>query len=92
MGTVEAAEVATPMDDMANSVPMSLGGLVPQHLSPIQQSQLTQLLEQCQDIFSQDDDDIGQTPDLEHTTETQGLPMQLPCHQQNTTVPAKSAG
>ena len=80
MGAVEATEVVASTEGMASSVPMPLGGLVLNHLSPVQQCQLTQLLEQYLDILSQDDDDIGQTPMLEHTIKTQGPPVWLPYH------------
>ena len=52
----------------------------------VQQRQLTQLLEQYQDIFSQDDEKIGQTPVLEHTIRTRGPLVWLPYHRQNLTV------
>ena len=84
VGAVEASEVMAPTDGPANSVPMSLGVLVQQH-------QLTQLLKQYWDIFSQDDDDIRQTPVLEHTIKTQGLPEGLNYHRQNPTVRREEA-
>ena len=70
MGTVEAAEVVEPDEATAESTPMSMDWLITSHLSPVQQRQLTQLLDQYRDLFSQDDDDSGQTPVLENTIET----------------------
>ena len=61
------------------------------HLSLVRQRQLMQLLEQYQDIFHQDNDDIGQTSVLEHTVETQDPPVQLPHYQQNLTVQLEEA-
>ena len=37
--------------------------------------------ESYRDIFGQDDEDIRQTPVLEHTIETQGTPVRLPYRQ-----------
>ena len=42
VGTVESAEVVVPTEGVASSVPNSLGRLVPYHLFPVQQCQLTQ--------------------------------------------------
>ena len=62
---MEAAKVVELSETMTCSAPMLLGGLVPDHLSPVQQHQKTQLLEQYRDIFSRDDDDdIELTPVL----------------------------
>ena len=80
MGTVEAAEVVEPEEAVAKGAFMSMGELVPNHVSPVQQRQLVSLLEKYQDIFSRDDDDIGQTSVLEQTIETQGPPVWLPYH------------
>ena len=52
VGTLEAAEVVGPQRDAAGDSPLSLSELVPGHLSPVQQHQLTQLLESYRDIFS----------------------------------------
>ena len=78
VGTLEAAEVVEPPGYAAGARPLSLGELVPGHLSPVQQRQLMQLLEAYGDLFSLDKDDIGQIPVLKHTIETQGPPVRLP--------------
>ena len=75
MGTIEAAEVMESLEAVAGGAPMSMCGFVPSHLSLMQQCQLTELLEQYWDIFSQDDEDNGQTPVLEHTIETKDPPV-----------------
>ena len=86
VGTVETAEIMEPEEAAANSAPMSMGGLVPSHFYPMQQHQLTQLLQQYRDIFSRDDNDIGQAPVLKHIIETQSPSVWLPYHWQNLTV------
>ena len=91
LGTIEAAEVAGPQKNAAGANPSNLGELVPGHLSPIQQRQLTHLLESYRDIFSHNDEDIGQTPMLEHTINTQGPPVRLPYLSQNPTVRREEA-
>ena len=72
VGTVEVEELVEPPGDAAGARPSSLGDLVLSYLSPVQQHQLTQLLEAYGDVFGQDEDDIGQTTVLKHTIETQG--------------------
>ena len=69
-----------------SSVHMSLGGLVADHLYPVQQCQLTLVLEKYWDIFSQDNDDISQIPVFKHTIEMHWPPVWLPYHWQNPTV------
>ena len=80
-----------PQGDAAGASPSSLSELVPGHLSPVQQRQLTQLLESYKDMLSRDDEDSRQTPVLEHTTETQGHPVHLPYCRQNPTMPREEA-
>ena len=92
MGTLEAVEVVEPPGDAAGARPSSLSELVPGHLSPVQQRQLAQLLEAYGDVFSRDEDDIGQTPVLEHTIETKGPPVWFPYCRQNPTVWWEEAG
>ena len=91
MGSLEAVEVVEPPGDAAGARPLRLGELVPGHLSPVQQCQLMQLLEVYGDMFSQDEDDIGQTSVVEHTIETQGPPVRLPYYRQNSTVRQEEA-
>ena len=83
---MEAAEVLVPAENPDTGAPMPLAGFVPRHSSNLQQQQLMQLLEQYWDISIQADDDIRQTPVLEHTIETQGSPVYLPYCWQNSTV------
>ena len=51
VGIVDAVEVVEPNEAQASSAPMSLAGLVPDHLSLVQQHHLMQLLDQCWDIL-----------------------------------------
>ena len=90
--TIKVAEVVGPQENAAGASPSNLGELVPGHLSPVQQHQLTHLLEQYRDIFSHSDEDIRQTPVLEHSIETQGPPVRLLYCQQNPTVQWEDAG
>ena len=53
--TIEIAEAMGPTAFTAKEGPVPLGEIVPGHLSPVQQCQLAQLLEQRHDIFSSDD-------------------------------------
>ena len=55
-------------------------------LSPLQQQQLNELFKEFQDVFSQGDDDLGNTPLLEHGIETHGPPLRQPYRQQNPAV------
>ena len=86
VGTIEAAEVVGPMETVAKGTSTPLGEFILRHLSLVQQRQLTQLLEQYRNIFSRDDEDIGHTPVLEHTFETQRPPVRLPYSRQNPAV------
>ena len=63
---IEAVEVMRPTETTASAALSNLGKLVHGHLSPVQHHQLTQLLEQYQDNFSCDDEDLGQIFVLEH--------------------------
>ena len=51
---------------------------LPECLSPLQQQQLNELFKEFQDVFSQSDDDLGNTPLLEHGIETHGPPLCQP--------------
>ena len=75
VGTLKAVEVVGSQRDAAGGSPSSLGKLVPGHLSLVQQYQLMQLMEAYRDVFSQNEDDIGQIPVLEHTIEIEGPPV-----------------
>ena len=59
---------------------------LPECLSPLQQQQLNELFKEFQDVFSQGDDDLGNTPLLEHEIETHGPPLRQPYRQQNPAV------
>ena len=59
---------------------------LPECLSPLQQQQLTELFKEYQDVFSQGEDDLGNTPLLEHAIETHGPPLRQPYRRQNPAV------
>ena len=59
---------------------------LPENLSPLQQQQLNELFKEFQDVFSQGDDDLGNTPLLEHGIETHGPPLCQPYRRQNPAV------
>ena len=59
---------------------------VPEHLSPAQQQQLKALFQEFSDIISQGEDDLGCTPLLQHTIETEGPPLRQPYRPQNPAV------
>ena len=59
---------------------------LPECLSPLQQQQLNELFKEYSDVFSQGEDDLGNTPLLEHAIETHGPPLRQPYRQQNPAV------
>ena len=59
---------------------------LPENLSPLQQQQLNELFKEFQDVFSQGDDDLGNTPLLKHGIETHGPPLRQPYRRQNPAV------
>ena len=59
---------------------------LPECLSPLQQQQLNELFKEFQGVFSQGDDNLGNTPLLEHGIETHGPPLRQPYRQQNPAV------
>ena len=59
---------------------------LPECLSPLQQQQLNELFKEFQDVFSRGDDDLGNTPLLEHGIETHGPPLRQPYRRQNPAV------
>ena len=59
---------------------------LPECLSPLQQQQLNKLFKEFQDVFSQGEDDLGNTPLLEHGIETHGPPLRQPYRRQNPAV------
>ena len=56
------------------------------HLSPTQQQQLKALFQEFSDIISQGEDDLGCTPLLQHSIETEGPPLRQPYRRQNPAV------
>ena len=48
-----------------------------EHLSPLQQQQLNELFREFSDVFSREDD-LGNSPLLEHAIETHGPPLRQP--------------
>ena len=59
---------------------------LPECLSPLQQQQLNELFKEFQDVFIQGDDDLCNTPLLEHGIETYGPPLRQPYRRQNPAV------
>ena len=59
---------------------------IPTHLSSTQQQQLKDLFQEFSDIVSQGEDDLGCTPLLKHTIETDGPPLSQPYRRQNPAV------
>ena len=59
---------------------------LPENLSPLQQQQLNELFKEFQDVFSQGDNDLGNTPLLQHGIETNGPPLRQPYRRQNPAV------
>ena len=59
---------------------------LPECLSLLKQQQLNELFKEYQDVFSQGEDDLGNTPLLEHAIETHGPPLRQPYRRQNPAV------
>ena len=59
---------------------------LPECLSPLQQQQLNELFRKFSDVFSHGEDDLGNTPLLEHAIETHGPPLRQPYRRQNPAV------
>ena len=59
---------------------------LPERLSPLQQQQLNELFREFGDVFSRGEDDLGNTPLLEHAIETHGPPLHQPYCRQNPAV------
>ena len=71
VGTLEVVAVADAPPPPATSSPRRPPP-VPAHLSPTQQQQLKALFQEFIDIVRQGEDDLGCTPLLQHTIETEG--------------------
>ena len=85
VGTLEIVAVADFPQPPAASSPHRPPP-VPAHLSPTQQQQLKALFQEFSDIISQGEDDLGCTPLLQHTIETEGTPLRQPYRPQNPAV------
>ena len=59
---------------------------LPECLSPLQQQQLNELFHEFSDVFNRGEDDLGNTPLLEHAIETHGPPLRQPYRRQNPAV------
>ena len=59
---------------------------LPERLSPLQQQELNKLFREFSDVFSRGEDDLGNTPLLEHAIETHGPPLRQPYRRQNPAV------
>ena len=85
VGTLEVVAIADSQPPPAASKPLCQLP-VPEHLSPIQQQQLKDLFQEFSNIISQGEDDLGCTPLLQHTIETQGPLLRQPYRWQNPAV------
>ena len=85
VGTLEIVAIADSPPPPAASSP-HCPPPVPAYLSPTQQQQLKALFQEFSDIISQGEDDLGCTPLLQHTIETEGPPLRQPYHRQNPAV------
>ena len=59
---------------------------LPECLSPLQQQQLNELFCEFSDVFRRGENDLGNTPLLEHAIETHGPPLRQPYRRQNSAV------
>ena len=85
VGTFEIVALAdSPLPPPATSQNCQLP--VPEHLSPAQQQQLKALFHEFSDIINQEEDDLGCTPLLQHTIDTEGPPLRQPYRRQNPAV------
>ena len=85
MGTLEIVALAdSPPPSPAASQNCQLP--VPEHLSPAQQQQLKALFKEFSNIISKGEDDLGCTPLLQHTIETEGPPLCQLYRRQNPAV------
>ena len=83
---VHLAEAPTSAPPSSLHPPSPCQPPLPENLSPLQQQQLTELFKEFQDVFSQGDDDLGNTPLLQHGIETNGPPLRQPYRRQNPAV------
>ena len=59
---------------------------LPERLSPLQQQQLNESFREFSDVFSRGEDDLGNTPLLEHAIETHGPLLRQPYWRQNPAI------
>ena len=85
VGTLDVVAVADSQPPAATPKPMCQPP-IPEYLSPIQQQQLKDLFKEFSDTISQGEDDLGCTPLLQHTIETNGPPLRQPYRRQNLAV------
>ena len=84
-GTLEIVAIADSPPPLPASSPHRQPP-IPAHLSLTQQQQLKALFQEFNDIISQGEDDLGCTPLLQHTIETEGPPLRQPYRRQNPAV------
>ena len=90
--TIGVLEVVTLADSRTTTSPASSRPQTPCHpplperLSPLQQQQLNELFREFSDVFSRGENDLGNTPLLEHAIETHGPPLRQPYRLQNPAV------
>ena len=85
VGTLEVVAIADAPSPPTASKPRRPPP-VPTHLSSTQQQQLKDLFQVFSIIVSQGEDDLGCTPLLKHTIETNGPPLRQPYRRQNPAV------
>ena len=83
---VALAETPASASTTSSHPPKPCQPQVPEHLSLLQQQQLNELFREFSDVFSRVEDDLGNTPLLEHAIETHGPPLCQPYWRQNPAV------
>lgn len=78
-GTAQAVALPGPrISTLGQGAASSFLPALPEALAPSERASLQALLSEFQDVFSQAEDDIGQTQLAEHTIHTQGPPYRVP--------------
>ena len=83
---VALAETPASASSTSSHPPKPCQPPLPERLSPLQQQQLNELFREFSDVFSRGEDDLGNTPLLEHAMETHGPPLRQPYQRQNPAV------
>ena len=83
---VHLAEASASTPPSSPHPPSPCQPALPENLSPLQQQQLNELFKEFQDVFSQGDNDLGNTPLLQHGIETNGPTLRQPYRRQNPAV------